>query len=289
MKPLYLLIVFISLIINVRAQEFYSVAAEHGLIIRQKADMTSPRVGKFLCGQDLKLIQKTDIPVEVQDQNETIKGHWYFMSSPSGFKGYVFSGYLLPKQESWRNGVTCEDEYIPCSTELSTQNNMLEIFNFEIEGQDHKPDTLVLYEAVFNEIGDKLLKVKPRKEFQNIEVYYTRMETLNAWETAKDSNGIISKWKGHHPFIKLESFNQYFYRIPPTDYDNVREKRARIMHLKRSPDWDESGEGGWFPRYIYKGQIVPYEISSIIIKIVTTDSKNISTTEYIEIGLSYGC
>ncbi|UTW65479.1 SH3 domain-containing protein [bacterium SCSIO 12643] len=289
MKVHYLLIILISLHLNVNAQEFYSVAAEHGLIIRQKADMTSPRIGKFLCGQDLKLIQKTDISVEVQDQNGTIKGHWYLMSSPSGYQGYLFSGYLLPKLESWQNGVTCEDEYIPCSTKLSTPNCALEIFNFEIEGQDHKPDTFALYEAVFNEVGDKLLKVKPRKEFQNIEVYYTRVETLNAWETAKDSNGIIPKWKGHDPFVKLEPFNQFFYRIPPTDYDNVREKRAQIMHLKRSPDWEESGEGGWFPRYIYKGQIVPYEIQSIILKIVTTDLDKNTSTEYIEIGLSYGC
>lgn len=170
------------------------------------------------------------------------------------------------------------------------QNTNCEIFNFKIEDfKVSKKDTLVLQEIVFNEIGDKLLKVKPKNNHRNIEVYYTRIETLNDWGNTKNNEGIIPKWKGNAPFIKLKVTNEFFYRIPTTDYENVRESTAQKLNLKRAPNWKDVGEGWWIPRYIYRGLIVPYEIESIILKIVTTDSNNEIKTEYIKIKLSYGC
>lgn len=55
----------------------------------------------------------------------------------------------------------------------------------------------MLHEAIFNEISDKLLKIKPQKELKKIEIYYTRIETLNDWGSTKNSDSIIPKWKGN--------------------------------------------------------------------------------------------
>jgi hypothetical protein len=274
---------------DVLGQDFYSVIAENGLVIRNKPDLNAERTGKFYCGESLKLIEKTDINLQIRDNNKSIQGKWFLVTSKSGLKGYVFSGYLLKKFGQWNVGVTCDEGLLVCSTTFLTKNNDFEIFNFQLEGQETKKDTLVLYEAVFNEIGDKVLKVKPKKEFKKIEVYYTRIETLNAWGSVKNSDSIIPKWKGNTPFIKLNATNDIFYRIPLTDYENVRESTAKKLKLKRSPDWDYVGEGWWIPRYMYKGVTAPYEIKSILLKVITTDLNNNTETTYIEIGLSYGC
>jgi len=270
-------------------QDFYSVIAESGLVVRDKPDLNAERIGKFYCGQSLKLLENTGIDLQVNDNKKQILGKWFLVTSKSGLKGYVFSGYLLKMSDKWNIGFTCDSNLLVCSTKFSTGKNDFEIFNFQIEGQETKKDTLLLYEAVFNEIGDKLLKIKSKKELKKIEVYYTRIETLNAWGNIKNSDSIVPKWKGHKPFVKLKAVNNIFYRIPTTDYDKVRELTASKMKLKRSPDWNEVGEGWWIPRYMYKGVIAPYEIKSVLFKIITTDFNNQVETKYIEIGLSYGC
>ncbi|WP_298516054.1 SH3 domain-containing protein [uncultured Kordia sp.] len=286
---LIILSFFLLSITDVFGQDFYSVIAENGLVIRDKPNLNAERIGKFYCGEAVKLIEKTDIRLQVNDHNTSISGAWFLVTSKSGLKGYVFSGYLLKKEHQWNIGVTCDSNLLVCSTTFSTKKNDFEIFNFQIEGQETKKDTLLLYEAVFNEIGDKLLKIKPKKDLKKIEVYYTRMETLNEWGSTKNSDSIIPKWKGNKPFIKLEATNNIFYRIPITDYENIRESTAKQMNLERSPDWDHVGEGWWIPRYQYKGIIAPYEIKSILLKIITTDLNHKTETKYIEIGLSYGC
>ncbi|MGH1387186.1 SH3 domain-containing protein [Kordia sp.] len=270
-------------------QDFYSIIAENGLVIRNKPDLKAERIGKFYCGESVKLVEKTTISLQIRDHNKTIDGKWFLVTSRSGLKGYVFSGYLLKMLDQWNVGVTCDTDLLVCSTTFSTKKNDFEIFNFQIEAQETKKDTLLLHEAVFNEIGDKLLKVKPRNDLKKIEVYYTRLETLNNWGSTKNSDSIIPKWKGNQPFIKLNATNDIFYRIPLTDYDKVREATAKKLKLERSPDWDVVGEGWWIPRYVYKGIIAPYEIKSILLKIITTDFNNNTETKYIEIGLSYGC
>lgn len=270
-------------------QEFYSVVAKSGLIIRQRPDVKAQRIGKFSCGEDLELVRKTSKHFKIKDQNHSISGYWYLVKSKTSFKGYVFGGYLLKKHDDWKIGNTCENETVTCSTKFSTEEHNFEIYNFQIEGNEHRKDTLLLHEATFNEIGDKLLKIEPKKGVKQPEVYYTRLETLNDWGTTKNAKDIIPKWKGQHPFIKLNVVNGNFYRVPKTNYDDTRELTAKKLNLKRSSDWDEVGEGWWIPRYNYKGLIVPYQIKSIILKIVSTDLNGKKKVNYIEINLSYGC
>ncbi|MFK7750729.1 MAG: SH3 domain-containing protein [Kordia sp.] len=290
MKNKLIILSFLLLLVTeVFAQDFYSVIAENGLVVRDKPNLNAERIGKFHCGTSIKLIENTGIDLQVNDNKKQILGKWFLVTSKSGVKGYVFSGYLLKKEHQWNVGFTCDEGLLVCSTKFSIKKNSFEIFNFQIEAQETKKDTLLLHEAVFNEIGDKLLKIKPRNDLKKIEVYYTRLETLNDWGSIKNSDSIIPKWKGNKPFIKLKAANDIFYRIPTTDYDKVRELTAVEMNLERSPDWDNVGEGWWIPRYMYKGVIAPYEIKSILLKIITTDIHNKTEVSYIEIVMSYGC
>lgn len=289
------LVILLSLLFFVptQAQELYSVIADNGLNVREKPSLNSEHIGKFYCGEDIKLIEKTNVNLSVNEHGKTINGFWYIVTSTSRedsvLRGYVFSGYLLKRNDHRNMGLICPRGEIDCITDFSTNNNQFKIFNFQIEGQSTKKDTLILYEDVFNEIGDKLLKIEPKKAYKKIEVYYTRIESLNEYGRKENSFGEIPKWKGHKPYIKLESSNEFYYRIPLTDYDHIRESRAKALSLERAANWDDVGEGWWVPKYKYKGVIAPYEIRSVLLKIITTDLKNQRQIEFIEIILSYGC
>jgi len=280
-------------VLTVNSQSFYSVIAENGLIVRKKPAENSERLGKFFCGESVELVEKTKVQSSITHLTKTLEGYWYLVKSTSRttteLKGYVYSRFLLKNRTGWDIGVTCNDHKIVCSTKLSTEHTELELFNFQIEEQEKHVDTLIIHEAVFNEIGDKLLNIKPKEPSSKVDVFYTRIETLNDWGTAKNNEGQILKWKGNKPFTQLDAANESFYRIPLTDYENVREATAKELDLERAPNWDYVGEGWWIPRYEYKGIIAPYEIKSVLLKILVTDVNNDTRTEYIEIRLSYGC
>ncbi|MCH2192915.1 hypothetical protein [Kordia sp.] len=82
----------------------------------------------------------------------------------------------------------------------------------------------------------------------------------------------MPKWKGSQPYKKMEPTNAFFYRIRITNYDDIRESTVKKLNLERAPNWEEVGEGWWVPIYKYKGLIVPYEIKSVLLKVVTTDA-----------------
>jgi uncharacterized protein YgiM (DUF1202 family) len=279
-----------------QGQEFYYVIAENGLIVREKPNSKSKRIGKLYSGEPVELIENTNIELEIKENNKIIKGKWYFVVSQtrsmSELKGYVFSGYLLKYHKHWNAGGGCDNYEIVCKSEFSTKSSDFSIYNVQTADYGNaskKKDTLLLYEEGFNEIGDKLLKIKPKENYKNIEVFYTTIETLNDWGETKNSDGIVPKWKGNKPYIKLEPTNDFYYRLPVIDYVKIREATAKKLNLTRSPDWDYLGEGWWYARYKYKGIIVPYEIKSVLIKIITTDIEDNVRTEFVEIELSYGC
>ena len=286
---LFAIIVFISLSLSVFGQEYYSAISDNGLIIRIEPNMEAKRVSKLACGEDLSLIKKTGIKVSITDKNKKIDGSWYYIKSNKGIKGYVFSGFLLQKKTKPEYEGICDEHYGKCDTKISFSNFDFIIYNYQKEGVTTKHDTLVIYEAVFNEIGDKLIQIKPKADILNVDIYYARIESLNSWGSEKNSQGIVPRWKGHDPFINLSKKNSYYFRIPTTNYDEVRNKTVKRMNLKEAPNFHESGEGWWIPRYIYKGIIAPYQIESVLLKVVTKYKSGDIKVKYVELNLSYGC
>lgn len=91
MKIKLIILSFLLLsVVEILAQDIYSVIAENGLVIRNKPGLNAERTGKFYCGESLKLIEKTTIGLQVNDNNKTISGKWFLVTSKSGLKGYAF-------------------------------------------------------------------------------------------------------------------------------------------------------------------------------------------------------
>lgn len=120
-----ILLVFLSSF-RVNGQEYFSVIAENGLVVRTEPKANSERVGKLYCGEPVELIKKTNIKLQLKDNGKLIKGEWYLVESKSRtleiLKGYVFSGYLLKNNDKWNIGWTCANNKIVCSSKITTKH-----------------------------------------------------------------------------------------------------------------------------------------------------------------------
>lgn len=97
MKQLLLLLI-LSYINLIFAQNTVYVSAENGLIVRDDANKNANRIGKFAYAEALEVLEKTETYLEIIDNGKTIEGQWYKVTGKSihnvALSGYVFSGFL---------------------------------------------------------------------------------------------------------------------------------------------------------------------------------------------------
>ena len=105
----FTIVLFFSLFISsITAQSGFYVTAKKGLIVRDQPDISGTRVGKFVYGTKVKVLEETDKILTITDDGKTIKGNWVRVSdlaTPYGIdnKGlncYVFNGFLSDKKIS---------------------------------------------------------------------------------------------------------------------------------------------------------------------------------------------
>ena len=282
-----LFLLFFATIIN--GQTYYSVAAEGGLYARSTPSLTAPRVGKFASGENVILLRETMEFLVIKDSTTPVEGYWVQVKSESGIVGYVCSGYLIEKHQDFDYHNYCDEYYGDCDATLKAKDYQINIFNYQMDAHYNAGDTLFISEAVFNEIGDCVFQLKPKEGGVKIKVYHTVYETLNAWGYTKNEAGIIPRWMGHEPYVELEPTNHIFYRVPVTDYEGLREARAKKLKLKRYSPWDYESEVYWVPHYTYRGVRAPYFIEAVLLKIVLIHPNGKVQFKYIKITLSYGC
>ena len=80
-------------------EKFY-VKAENGLIIREKPESNSKRLGKFDYGDEVAVLEKTDIFFSITENEEVVSGHWLKVKGleKEQIVGYVFDGFLTNKR-----------------------------------------------------------------------------------------------------------------------------------------------------------------------------------------------
>lgn len=270
------------------AQQYFNVIAVDGLFMRSAPNSEAKKLYKFLLGEELSIVDSNNINVRTYKFSIDDSNSWFHVKNHEGLKGYVYGYYLSPKFYP-PNPPYHDDEYGSRNTTISTATCTVVIPNYQNDGWTQNKDTTYIGEAVFNEIGDKVVYVLPNDSEAVVKVEYTCLEELNPWG-AMDSNGLpVAMWKHHEPFEEIQPIHSYFFPIPITQYDSIRENTAKRLNLKRSPDWDYVGEGWWVPRYIFHHTIVPYQITNVLIRISLSYPNGQESVEILKIGLSYGC
>lgn len=277
--------VFIS---EVDAQNNFNVIAVDGLYMRATPNAEGRRLYRFLFGEELRLVDTLPMPFQSYEFSLDDPNSWFRVQNHQGVKGYVYGYYLSPKVYP-PNPPYTDDEYGSRNTTIYTDAATIIVPNYQNEGLLKRNDTIYIGEAVFNEIGDKVIYVMPKDSQAVVQVEYTCVEELNPWGARNAEGQLVPKWKHHEPFEQLPSLHQYFFSIPVTQYDSIRERSARALQLERSPNWDHVGEGWWVPMYVYHETIVPYQITSVLMKVTLHHKKGAKEEIILNFGLSYGC
>lgn len=105
-KQILILLAFLNSLLGY-SQSIFIVTAENGLILREKPDAQSTRLGKLPYGTLVEVTDFTEVKQSMQDGNKRISGNWvkikaqnfpFLLNDASSeeldVEGYVFGGYL---------------------------------------------------------------------------------------------------------------------------------------------------------------------------------------------------
>lgn len=269
------------------AQEYLTVSAKNGLFLRASPDSESEVIAKLAPGEKVTLLSKTDHWKKVNHNNQVLAGRYVQVKTSKNFVGYAFDGFLLKTNN--RFGNFCDNLY-QCIYQNSTQHFDFSIFDYEVYEATWKPDTLLLFEEVFREIGDHILLIEPKIPAQKVTVYYGYEESLYPYENLDTTQSELPQvWHSTPVFTEIKNSKANAYMVPTVLYDEIRDSRAEQLNLQRVHDWEQGGEGGWIPRYIYKNSEASYFINSVLFKVEIVDLDGKKHSQLIKIELSYGC
>jgi hypothetical protein len=276
--------------LTAQSPQFFTVATPGGIFLRDAPQQQSNKVAWLREGIDLIRLDTVHLfPGSIQDDGTTVSGEWYWIKTLANQTGYVFSAYVIAKMDEPINNGPCGADLDSCITHLYTEDFNLTIYNFSIEGHQWSYDTLIMYEEVFFEIGDNLLALEIVASGNTPEVWYTYEERMWPYEVVTPAGDSIQPWLDAEPFQRLPVFNGKYFRLPQTPYNDLMEAREKNLGLERVPDWDQGGEGGWVPRFMYRGVRHSYLVESLLLKVKYLAMDGSMTTRYIRISLSYGC
>ncbi|WP_298546510.1 SH3 domain-containing protein [uncultured Aquimarina sp.] len=280
-----------------QSQTYYTVAATSGLTVRNEPSIDSEKLGKFPPGEHLELIEDTGKFLSIVDNDLAVNGNWFKVKRMNhnwdkkpALTGYVFSGYLL-KNES--------RPYNP-SDAIATENSTLKFKNFNVtfyfyeidtRYEDYnvvKNDTMYVYENVFNDLNDKLIRIESNEKIDRVELFYTFKEKV--WEYGMDAlnEKKYYTWKGNSPFKEL-SLTRQMTLFPKIAYEKIESSRQLNLKLKDTLVHYPGEMGGTTATMSYNGKPCVHAIPETILKIVLYHNNGTKEIKYININLSYGC
>lgn len=95
------------------AQEIRYVNADNGLFLRETPNPGSKHVDKLVYGTALEVTERTNLKLDVRDNNDIISGEWVKVTCTDDLynsrTGYVFNGFLSDKKLAKRFHIDFED------------------------------------------------------------------------------------------------------------------------------------------------------------------------------------
>ena len=107
-------------------QQIQYVNAENGLIVREKPETGSERIGKLEYGTRINNIKETEFDLTIKDGDKNISGKWVEIQEIDGNqKGYVFNGFLTSNRLSKRIEIKFQDFSLKMELEVWDENENL--------------------------------------------------------------------------------------------------------------------------------------------------------------------
>lgn len=288
MRKLLLFSSLVFMALSLTAQAHYQVIAPSGLFLRDMPARHGTRLGKLPVGASVELLERSGQRLTVQDDGQDLTGEWVKVQHPDFPAGYVFDGYLLPQQIDPQSSIGCDDQ-LPCDTHVPMGEVALTFFQYQAEGLSRKsPDTLFIYEYVFNNLTDKLIHIRPEVPLQSVQLFMTLHETITHQYDPLHPDAPLAQWQGAEPFREIKG-DRGFFRIPSKMIDENQETFRQQQLGLRDTLVDHSGESWDVATLIYAGKPSLYVIDELWLKLLLTYPDGRQRAQYLRVELSYGC
>jgi hypothetical protein len=271
------------------AQDIQYVFAENGLIVREKPNQGSIKIGLLDYGTPVEILESTDLKLDVRDNHNKISGEWVKIRGTEANEffdvGYVFSGYLTEDRIEKPLKVAFE-EFTILIENLGANSKEIQLND---DNNDEKAYLIELGETLY----EKNLKVKHHQEYRSIQVFQRHQNTISIANEGPhcdlvDYKHFTSRWKP----LKMYPGSGNIYKtlnFSPKEYElfiivKMEELQA---HVK-----EHCGDQ-WYTMIENVSSIkdAPYQVgvNQIHLRIVMTDIDGYKTEKIIIFELPMGC
>lgn len=237
MRTLFFFILMLFGITSSIAQNIKYVAAENGLVIREKPDRGSNRLGLLEYGTVLEISEYTNLKLDIVDNGNKLSGEWVKVRSVDAYEffdeGFVFSGFLT-EQVLNKRFKTSYDDFTVTIEGINQKESKNELVDF---------DNIMFFEIAEDESfeGAKL-RVKHHTNFSSIEVFQKHENSIAISDDTSHCDKInwqhfYSSWKPLRTITK----NHRFAVLPITEKESKRFIEVNVEELKKVVD-DTCGE-----------------------------------------------
>ncbi len=273
-----LAIVFLMNAAILTAQQQAYVAAESGLTVRAKPDVTAQKIGQLTYGQAIGVLEETDIKHVVLDAGEKISGEWVKIESRK-HTGYVFNGYL-------------SNDKIVKPIHIHLDNLSVDIQNLVTQDQKRtyrlKTKDSITIKVDFGSSPEGKTIVLANKAYKNVSVFQGYQNSLSF--ISDDSRPNTSDWKSFNSIWKpLREINpNTFETLSYTEQDWISFIKTATMNLK--PEIiDHCGEE-WLQSINRVENLKHYPLgfatNSVYLKFILTDNSDNITEKVIEFEIT---
>jgi len=142
-----------------------------------------------------------------------------------------------------------------------------------------------LYEEVFNNIDERIVRIHSKKRSDTYKMYYKLNEAVYLLKPKEDQNRTV--FLSDNAFTELPQKYWNAFQLPK----RKNWQHADLTHLTLGDTAvDSGGEMGFIATLVYEGQVAHYGLQSITLKFVRSNGSGAVVEEReITIWLSYGC
>lgn len=173
----YIYILVALMVFNVaKAQEIRYVNADNGLFLRDNPSQDSKRIDKLVYGTELEITERTNLKLDVKDNNDIISGEWVKVTCNEDLHnkrtGYVFNGFLSERKIEKRFNVDFED------FTMEFDGVQAEIIGDE-QVSTHASASIDAILEIGESVQGKTIRIRHHSKYKRIKVYQRHENSIS--------------------------------------------------------------------------------------------------------------
>ena len=271
-----------------QAQEIRYVNAENGLILRDQPHRGSNRIAKLDYGTQLEILERTNLKLDVKDNNKIISGEWVKISATNtnynASIGYVFNGFLTETALKKRFKISFDA--------FSISMDSLDAFIAIKPLTTLKTDTTNVYIDLGETVQDKTIRIKHHVDYKSIKIFQKHENSIAIMDEGPYCD--LTDWKHYYSsWTPLKSVlkNNQFKTVSYADKDWNKFIKIDIKELKATVKSHCGETWSDLIKHIKSVNEYPSGVSMnrIYIKVILTTLDDIKIEKIIAFNIPMGC